>query len=102
MARGDEEGDETEVYTLTSETGLEYDSTETLSDMIFQMHNLAGKRGKISAENLTMLRQILEDAWSLVSVLGDRLAVNDPLDVHHDDLPAGWSFEGQDDDDESE
>ncbi len=104
MATGDEEGEETAVYTITSAEGLEYDSTETISDIIFQIHGLVHGPKR----DLKMLRSLTEDLWSLVVINdGDpdpALSTDDSLGTIDglDQLPAGWTSDADETDDESE
>ena len=80
---------EEEVFTITSAEGLEYDSTETIAGLIFQVHHLVhGKK-----RDLVMLRSLTEDIRSLLSSNEDA-RVSDTLgDL---DLPAGWSTDAED------
>lgn len=108
MAASDDENEsgESEPFTITSEQGIEYDSTETLSAMLFQMLETVGKKGRPSAEKLSLLRSLLIDANALIAVnTGEGemgVDVDDELAVFADDLPAGWSTSIDEDDDESE
>lgn len=100
MATGDEEGGETESYTITSEQGLDYESTEKLSDIVFQIHTLVHGPKR----DLAMIRSLTEDLWSIVAVNDENsLMLEDTLgDIDSlDQLPAGWTSEA-DEDDESE
>ena len=69
MPASDDENDsdETEsppVYQSVSEQGLEYESTETISDMISQVHELVhGPKRDIG-----MRRSLTEDLWSLAAI----------------------------------
>lgn len=93
------ESDETAVYTIVSERGLEYESTETISDIIFQIHGLVHGPKR----DLKMLRDLTEDLWSIAAIndenhitLEDTLGDLDGLEQ----LPADWKSEAPGDDDE--
>lgn len=88
----DDSENEPESYAIVSAEGIEYQSTETVSDIVFQIHELVhGKK-----RDLGMLRSLTEDLWSLVAVNDDTM-VSDTLDVL--DLPAGWTSEADEEDD---
>lgn len=80
------ESEETAVYTITSAEGLVYDSTETISDIIFEdLLTLAAINDGSSADNLDMS-------------VSDSLGTLDGLDQ----LPAGWTSDANEVDDEGE
>ena len=94
---------ESSSYTITSEQGLESDSTETISDIIFQIHGLVHGPKR----DLKMLKSLTEDLWTLAAIndgadnldmsVSDSLGTLDGLDQ----LPAGWTSDA-DEMDESE
>ena len=106
MATGDEEGEESEVYTITSAEGLEYDSTETISDIIFQIHNLVHGPKR----DLALLKSLTEDLWTLAAINDGSSADNLDMSVSDslgtldslDQLPAGWTSDANEVDDEGE
>ena len=91
----DDENQAGESYTIVSETNLEHASTDTLSDLVFQIHELVhGKK-----RDLDLLRRLTEDIWSLVAINEDA-QMSDALDGL--DLPDGWSSDIDDEPDDGE
>ena len=98
----DSESDESSSYTITSAEGLEYDSTETISDIIFQIHTLVHGPKR----DLKMLRSLTEDLWSLAAINDGSSADNLDMSVSDslgtldgfDQLPAGWTSDADEDD----
>lgn len=96
MADDENESEETAAYDIQSATGLWHESTDTIADIIYQIHELVHGPKR----DLKMLRDLTEDLWSIAAIndensimLEDTLGELDSLD----ELPAGWTSEADDD-----
>ena len=86
----DDENDSDESYAIVSEQGLEYESTETVADVVEQIHHLVHGPKR----DLGMLRSLTEDLRALV-VANPELVASDSLGTLDglNQLPAGWRSE---------
>lgn len=99
MSDDENESEETAVYSIISASGLEYDSTETLSDIVFQIHELVHGPKR----DLKMLRDLTEDLRLLVAANEDLLASETLGEIDSlDGLPDGWTSEAPEDGDDEE
>ena len=104
MSDDENESEETALYTITSAEGVEYDSTESISDVILQIHGLVHGPKK----DLGLLRSLTEDLWSLAAINdgtdGPALSTTDTFGELDglDSLPAGWTSDADESDDEAE
>lgn len=95
---GDDENETGESTLIVSANEIEYESDETIADLIGQIFGLVhGKR-----KDVKLLRAITEDLRELVDSNNefDAARVDTPLSAL--DLPKGWTVESADDDGEDE